>query len=92
MSAISLLPVQSSQIFAIGHDPATNTLAIQFKAKDGARHGGDVPGSIYHYANFTAEDFAALSGAESIGSHFHKHIKSDAKKYPYTRVSDGRQS
>lgn len=40
---IELTPVESSQIAAIGHNPATNTLAIQFKGK------GDKPGSIYHY-------------------------------------------
>ncbi|KVQ87317.1 hypothetical protein WK09_19970 [Burkholderia ubonensis] len=81
---IPVQEVESSQIYAIGHDPATNTLAIRFLAK----RGGDKPGSLYHYANFTAEDFEAFRDAESIGSHFGKHIKPYDKKYPYTKVED----
>ncbi len=77
--AIALMPVESSQIAAIGHDAATSTLAIQFKNKAGA-------GSVYHYQNFTAELFAAFAGAESIGSHFGKHIKPFAEKFPFTKI------
>lgn len=47
---IAMTTVESSQIHAIGHDPQTNTLAIQFKSKSGA-------GSVYHYQNFTPELF-----------------------------------
>jgi hypothetical protein len=79
--AIALDAVESSQIAAIGHDPETNTLAIQFSPKkDGT------PGSIYHYSNFSAEDFAAFKGAESIGSHFGKVIKPDPERYPYVKI------
>ena len=80
LKAIDLQPVESSQIAAIGHCAETNTLAIQFKKKDG-------PGSVYHYANFTADDFAAFKGAESIGSHFGQHIKPATEKHPFTKVS-----
>jgi hypothetical protein len=78
---IPMQPVESSQIAAIGHDPATNTLAIQFAAKSGA-------GSVYHYSNFTADDFVAFKAAESIGSHFGKHIKPCADRYPFVKVKD----
>lgn len=78
---IELTPVESSQIAAIGHNPATNTLAIQFKGK------GDKPGSIYHYDGVTAEQFEEFRGAESIGSHFYKHIKPNPKTFPYRRIS-----
>lgn len=78
---IPLHQVESSQIAAIGHDPETNTLAIQFKAKSGE-------GSVYHYANFDADAFAALKGAESIGSHFGQHIKPFKDKYPFTKMRD----
>lgn len=78
--SIALDAVESSQIAAIGHDPETNTLAIQFAAKSGT-------GSVYHYSNFTADDFAAFKAAESIGSHFGKHIKPFADKYPYVKVA-----
>lgn len=78
-TAIEMTPVKSSQIAAIGHDPETNTLAIQFPAKAGS-------GSIYHYSNFTAEDFAAFSAAESKGAHFGKHIKPLAEKFPFVKI------
>ena len=77
---IAMDAVESSQIAAIGHDPESNTLAIQFSPrKDGS------PGSVYHYANVTAEDYAAFKGAESIGSHFGKYIKPFADKYPFAK-------
>lgn len=77
---ITLTPVESSQIYAIGHDAATNTLAIQFKSKGGA-------GNVYHYANFTAEDFTAFKESKSIGAHFGQHIKNATEKHPFTKVS-----
>lgn len=80
---IALTPVDSSQIAAIGHRPETNTLAIQFAAR---RDG--TPGSVYHYENFTVEDFAAFKESDSIGSHFGKHIKPNAIKHPFTKVSE----
>lgn len=77
---IALQPVESSQLAAIGYHAETQTLAIQFKGKNG-------PGSIYHYANFTAEDFAAFLAAESQGSHFKRIIKPAQDKFPYVKVS-----
>lgn len=77
---IQLTPVKSSQIAAIGYDANSQTLAIQFKGK------GDAPGSVYHYANFTAEDWAEFQAAESVGSHFYRHIKPRADRFPYTRI------
>lgn len=77
---ITMDSVESSQIDAVGFDADTQTLAIQFKGK------GDAPGSVYHYSNFTPEDFAAFKGAESIGRYFYKNIKPAKDKYPYVRV------
>jgi hypothetical protein len=89
-SNIPLTPVQSSQIHAIGHDPASNTLVIQFRSKREAPRGGAVnaPGSIYHYANVGADLFEKFRTAESVGSFFYKNIKPHADKYPYTRIED----
>jgi hypothetical protein len=81
-TAIPLTPVESSQIHSIGHDADSNTLAIRFKNSKGEAS------SLYHYNNFTAEDFAAFSGAESIGSHFGKNIKNAATKYPFRKVDE----
>jgi hypothetical protein len=75
---IPLTPVTSSQIHAIGHDPATNTLRIQFKGKEG-------PGSQYDYPGVTAEKHAEMLKAESIGKFFGAHIKGkyEFKKLPH---------
>lgn len=78
---IPVQEVESSQIHAIGYDTATQTLAIRFKSRSTG-----APTSLYHYANVTPEDFEAFREAESIGSHFGKHIKPYDKKYPYTRI------
>lgn len=64
--AISLHPVESSQVRAIGYDAATKTLAVQFTRGAGA---------IYHYPNVEPETHKAFVGAESIGTFFGKHIK-----------------
>lgn len=80
MPHIDMIPVQSSQIAAIGHDPETNTLAIQFASKGGT-------GSTYHYSNFTAEDFDRFQAADSKGSYFIRTIKPETAKWPYQKVS-----
>lgn len=76
---ISMRTVDSSQIAAIGHDPETNTMAVQFKKKDG-------PGSTYTYAAVTADQFAEFVGAESIGQHFGANFKKNPN-HPYQKIS-----
>lgn len=75
-------PVESRQIAAIGHDADTNTLAIRFKNWKG------VPTSLYHYQNFTAEDFAAFRDAESKDKFFALNIKAFPDRHPYTKIED----
>ena len=67
------VPVQSSNIRSIGHDPLTNTLEVEF-----------VNGGVYQYDGVPAEKHSALVGAESIGRHLHQHIKQNhaARKLP----------
>ena len=81
---IAMDAVTSAIIDAIGHCAETNTLAIQFPRK---KRTPDIAGKIYHYANVTAEDFAAFKKAESIGTHFGKYIKPEIEKYPFINVS-----
>jgi len=76
---IALDAVESSQIHAIGHDQETNTLAIQFKSRGG-------PGSVYHYANFTAEQFLEFKEAESLGTYFGAKIKTATDAHPFVKV------
>lgn len=85
MTAIAMVEVQSSQIHSIGHDPETNTLAIRFYRGFGRDQR---PGSLYHYGNFKAEEFAAFRDCESKGRHFGQNIKPFTHKYPFTRISD----
>ncbi|MBN3839333.1 KTSC domain-containing protein [Burkholderia sp. Ac-20349] len=77
---IATTEVASSQLHAIGHDAATNTLAVRFKPRK-----GDDTGPLYHYSNVTPADFAALRDAESVGSHFYKAIK-NSDRFPCTRI------
>ena len=67
---IALSPVKSSQIESIGHDG--DTLAVKFKN-----------GGIYHYQDVSAAQFAELQKADSIGSHFGKHIR---PKHKFTKL------
>lgn len=80
----AMTPVTSSQVSAIGHDPETETLFIQFSP---SKRDPDAPGQLYSYANFTAEDFERFSAAESKGSFMIREIKPNAAKWPYTKVS-----
>lgn len=67
-SEIPRTPVESSLLHSVGYDEASTTLAVQFHK--------DVPsGRVYHYDGVSPEDFAAMTGAESIGRHFLKHVK-----------------
>ncbi|MYM81134.1 KTSC domain-containing protein [Duganella sp. FT50W] len=78
-NSIPLMKVASSKIAAIGHDAATNTLAVQFLSKG-------QPGNVYHYSEFSSADYDAFSGAESIGKHFIAHIQPAKDKYPYVNM------
>jgi len=75
---ITLCPCKSSQIHAHGFDPATGTLALQFKSKKG-------PGSVYYYQNFSQEKYDAFRNSESLGRYFGQHIK-DNTDFPYRKI------
>lgn len=89
MSRIELIEVESSQIHSIGHDADTNTLAVRFTKGYRDNRG---PGSLYHYENFSAEEFAALKDAESVSRHFNAQIKPFAGKYPYKKIAEEGQT
>ena len=71
---ITMQPVKSSQLEAIGHDAVTEILAIRFKG-----------GAIYHYSNVDAAVFANLRDAESVSSYFGKFIKPFPDRFPYQK-------
>lgn len=59
------IPVQSSHIVAIGHDPKSNTMEVEFRN-----------GSVYRYGSIDVYKHSQLIGADSIGKHFRENIKS----------------
>lgn len=64
------VPVESSNIASIGHDPATNTLEVEFKG-----------GGVYTYHDVDADKHAALMKADSVGGHLNAHIKGGGHKF-----------
>lgn len=69
---IAMTGVKSSQVHSIGHDTASNTLAVRFAS-----------GGTYHYHGVTAEQFAAMQKAESVGKYLGQHIK---PKHKVTKI------
>ena len=61
---MKLLPVKSSNILAIGHDVDKNELHVQFKS-----------GGTFIYSGVDHAAYTLMCKAESVGGHFHAHIK-----------------
>jgi hypothetical protein len=57
-------PVQSSNLKSVGHDPQNNELEVEFGS-----------GRVYRYSDVNVDEYAAMLGAQSIGSHFANIIK-----------------
>jgi hypothetical protein len=65
------IPVSSSTIAAMGYDPTTCTLEVEFNS-----------GTLYQYTGVPQGEFEAFMQAESKGSYLHTNIK----KYPCARL------
>lgn len=61
---MKLTPVKSSNIKAIGYDPAASELHVEFKS-----------GDVYAYSGVDQKSYQELMAAPSIGSHMAKVIK-----------------
>lgn len=57
-------PVSSSNLAAVGYDPTTSTLEIEFNS-----------GRVYHYFDVPEHTHQELMSAGSVGSFFAKSIK-----------------
>lgn len=66
----------SSQIAEVGYDPEQLIMEIKFQK-----------GGIYQYWPITTHGYHSLVDSKSVGSHFHKHIKSDPK-IKYRKVDE----
>lgn len=71
---IPLNPVKSSQVESVGYDAASKTLAVKFIRTP----------ATYHYHDVSAEKFADLQKAESVGSFVHKHFVKP--KHAFTKI------
>jgi KTSC domain len=71
MKIPAMKPVKSSNVWAVGHEPDTKTLHVQFKNNKGQ------PGS--HYAYFPVEPVTldAMLEADSIGQFLNANIKAN---------------
>ncbi len=61
---MNMQKVKSSTIEAVGHDAEKNRMVMRFNN-----------GTEYECININAEQHSAFVGADSVGSHFHAHIK-----------------
>lgn len=75
--AIPLMPFEgSSTIAAIGHDPITETLRIQFHK-----------GPVYRYQHVSKTLFDSMMAAPSFGKMFVAEIKAKPDLYPFMKES-----
>lgn len=58
-----MTPVKSSNIHSVGYDEQSCVLTVRF-----------LNGATHAYAGVPAEDHRKLMDADSVGSHFHRHI------------------
>lgn len=63
-----MVAVKSSNVRAVGYDPETETMRVEF-----------ANGRSYDYPGTSSEEHQRLVSAGSIGKHFHKHFRS--RKY-----------
>ena len=65
---MDMVPVKSSNVKSVGHDPATNLLVVEF-----------IGGTRYEYPGVTVAQHKALMEARSVGQHLYQHhIKNNA--------------
>jgi hypothetical protein len=57
-------PVQSSNVAAVGYDPASSTLEVEF-----------LNGGVYEYQDVPAEVAAGLVSAGSVGAYFAANVR-----------------
>ncbi|MDR0515961.1 MAG: KTSC domain-containing protein [Fibromonadaceae bacterium] len=72
MSIPEMTPVSSSNIAALGYDPATQTVYVQF-----------LNNCLYVYKNVPDGEYQGLFNAPSIGSYLHRNFKN---VYAYERI------
>ncbi len=72
---MELIPLSSTNLRAIGYDPDTMTMQIQFNN-----------GSLYSYANIEPQTYEDMMASGNPGEYFATIIKPQRVRYAYTRV------
>ena len=70
-----LMPVVSTNLAAMGYEPDTMALQVQFKN-----------GSLYAYQNVEPETYQAMLDSGDPGRYFASIIKPQRNRYIYTRI------
>ena len=73
---MNLIPVQSSNVAAVGYDSSKQLLSIRFKTSD----------KVYEHYGVPAGVFNQIQTAESVGSFYARNIKG---KYPNQPPQEG---
>lgn len=71
-------PNPSSNIKGYAYDHAKKRLTVQFHDN-----------RLYHHDGVRPEDFKKFDSAESVGKHYHQHIRG---KFPSTRADEPKES
>lgn len=70
---MKLMPVKSSNLHAVGYDPVSQVLRVQFKGS------GDQVGKVFEYAGVPPKKFAEMQAAKSVGSFFSTKVRMEHK-------------
>jgi hypothetical protein len=73
---MTMQPVESGHIKAIGHDPATQTMRVEFRK-----------GAAHDFAHVSVEKHADFMASESKGAHFNKHFRNNIEAHPGKKVA-----
>ena len=65
---MSLTPVKSSNIRAVGYDHGSKTLTVEFNS-----------GGKHRYENVSPETHAGMMASDSVGRYFHANIRNARK-------------
>lgn len=69
LNVFEMYPVTSQAIRAVGHDPSTGVVHVEFHS-----------GGTHLFGPMSKEEFERFRDAESVGKHFHAHVRARAIK------------
>src|ERR1051326_319592 len=79
-------PVKSSNLAAVGHEPALDILEVEFKPP---KDKGFVMGAIWQYSPVSESEYEEMMAAPSVGSFFDGRIKKlVGTKYRAEKIAD----